>query len=737
MAERRRVEHAQQLHLRGEADLADLVEEDRAAVRHLEEPGLGAVGAGERAALVAEQLALQQALLQRRALDDHERLVAPRAARVQQLRDHLLAGARLAGDEHGRVARRHALDELQQLAELRALRRRTSCSTSGGVSPRSSRRRAPLQRLALERPLDADLELVERTRLDDVVEGTAADRLDRRVDRAVAGEHDDLAGRAALADAPGAPRGRSCRAAAGRAARRRAAARRRGVRRPRRSRPRRPRSRAARARRPAPGETPRRRRRAGRDRRCASRRRPPSSAPPRRAGSTTSNVDPAPGALVDHDVAAPAADEVQRQEEAESGAALPQAEERLEDPLLVLGRRCRSRRRSTRMRSGSPASTRQPSPCRPAAHACTALSSRLMRACCSSASSARTRRPGHDRLDVDGHAVRPRRRLDQARDRGDRLPTRRRRRRATAARATCRRKCCVMPRQRSTCSRAIAALSRDARPVRARRPRAAPRAGCPRRTSARSPAACSARARSPRPAARATRAGATRPAAPRPRAAPRCRARPRRRARRAPDRVANRRGVHLLPRDARRPACGRSQMRTWRSPDARQAERRAVRGRAHARRHVAAAAAEHLVAAVAGPLQEGIVGRDHRPLRVEHDDAVVDAVDDGLEPLALLAHLADQAGHRVGHRVELAREPRDRVAAVRRHAAARGRRRRSAAPSSRTAAAGAARRRGRRSAIAADQEQRERAAADHHPAQVAVHRRTDLAGVRCRGSGCR
>jgi glutamyl-tRNA reductase len=42
--------------------LADLVEEQRAAVGGLEEADLLAIGAGERAALVAEQLALEQGL---------------------------------------------------------------------------------------------------------------------------------------------------------------------------------------------------------------------------------------------------------------------------------------------------------------------------------------------------------------------------------------------------------------------------------------------------------------------------------------------------------------------------------------------------------------------------------------------------------------------------------------------------------------------------------------------------
>ena len=85
VAEGRRVEDAEQLDLRGLAHLPDLVEEDRAAVRDLEEARLGPVGPGERAALVAEQLALQQLLLQGGALDDDEGPAPPGAARVEQL----------------------------------------------------------------------------------------------------------------------------------------------------------------------------------------------------------------------------------------------------------------------------------------------------------------------------------------------------------------------------------------------------------------------------------------------------------------------------------------------------------------------------------------------------------------------------------------------------------------------------------------------------------------------------
>ena len=93
------------------------------------------------------------------------------------------------------------------------------------------------------------------------------------------------------------------------------------------------------------------------------------------------------------DVAAPAPHEVQRQEEPEPGAALPQAEERLEDPLLVLGRDAaavvadadaRPGRRPRRRRATAPARAGTPGP---------RSASRLISTCCSSASSARTRRP--------------------------------------------------------------------------------------------------------------------------------------------------------------------------------------------------------------------------------------------------------------------------------------------------------------------------------------------------------
>ena len=60
--------------------------------------------AGEGAALVTEQLALQELRRHRAAVDDQERLVLARAAEVDRLGRHLLAGAGLALEQDGRVA---------------------------------------------------------------------------------------------------------------------------------------------------------------------------------------------------------------------------------------------------------------------------------------------------------------------------------------------------------------------------------------------------------------------------------------------------------------------------------------------------------------------------------------------------------------------------------------------------------------------------------------------------------
>ena len=69
---------------------------------------------GERAAPVAEQLALDQGVGQRAAVDRDERTIAPRPTVMDRARDEFLAGARFAFDQYRRVVLRRLCDEWEE-----------------------------------------------------------------------------------------------------------------------------------------------------------------------------------------------------------------------------------------------------------------------------------------------------------------------------------------------------------------------------------------------------------------------------------------------------------------------------------------------------------------------------------------------------------------------------------------------------------------------------------------------
>jgi hypothetical protein len=68
------------------ADVADLVEEDGAAVDHLELADLARLGAGEGALFVAEQVGLEQGVADGVAVDLEEGLVFPAAGGLPVMR---------------------------------------------------------------------------------------------------------------------------------------------------------------------------------------------------------------------------------------------------------------------------------------------------------------------------------------------------------------------------------------------------------------------------------------------------------------------------------------------------------------------------------------------------------------------------------------------------------------------------------------------------------------------------
>src|SRR5690606_32920010 len=106
------LEHAQELDLHVARDLADLVEEQGAAVSGLEAALARAGGAGEGALLVAEELAFEDGLGDGGAVDGDEGAVCARAIFVEGAGEELLAGAALAEEEHGGLARAGLADHV-------------------------------------------------------------------------------------------------------------------------------------------------------------------------------------------------------------------------------------------------------------------------------------------------------------------------------------------------------------------------------------------------------------------------------------------------------------------------------------------------------------------------------------------------------------------------------------------------------------------------------------------------
>ena len=84
------LQHAQQVDLDLGRHVADLVEEQRALVGELDLAAAAGHRAGERAPLVAEQLALQQPLGEGAAVHHHERAEAAVALGVDEARDSSL-----------------------------------------------------------------------------------------------------------------------------------------------------------------------------------------------------------------------------------------------------------------------------------------------------------------------------------------------------------------------------------------------------------------------------------------------------------------------------------------------------------------------------------------------------------------------------------------------------------------------------------------------------------------------
>ena len=193
------LEDAEQVDLGLGGHLADLVEEQRAALRHLEPAGLLAHRAAERPLLVAEHLALDERLGQRPDVGGDERPVAAAAEVVDGPRDQLLARAALPLDQDGEVGVGDLADAGEDLADRGALadhlRELARCR-----QPRAEPAVLLTQAVVLEGPADLEPQHLQVDRLGDVVVRPQPHRLDGRLDRAVGGDHQDQGLRPAVLD---------------------------------------------------------------------------------------------------------------------------------------------------------------------------------------------------------------------------------------------------------------------------------------------------------------------------------------------------------------------------------------------------------------------------------------------------------------------------------------------------------------------------------------------------------
>ena len=157
-------------------------------MRELELAELPRDGAGEGAALVAEELALEQLARQRRAVDRDERLRAARTRGVDVARHQLLAGAALALEQDRRAARRDARGDREHALQRRGARDDAALAArrAAGVGAGA----AALARPARARMLAHQVqEIGRRERLGEEVERAELHRRDRVLDRAVRRHH--------------------------------------------------------------------------------------------------------------------------------------------------------------------------------------------------------------------------------------------------------------------------------------------------------------------------------------------------------------------------------------------------------------------------------------------------------------------------------------------------------------------------------------------------------------------
>ena len=181
------LEHGEQLRLDERIDVADLVQEDGAAMRHLEQPEF----VRERALGVAEQLGFEQLPRQTGAVQVHKRLAGARRMPVEPARHHALSRSGFPQDEHRTVGAGH-LRRLFAEAPHRgpppaALER---IDLAAPVAARLVGKLAAMRPLALQHALQQDQQRRQLDRFDQEVVRALFDGAHRELDRPLSGQDD-------------------------------------------------------------------------------------------------------------------------------------------------------------------------------------------------------------------------------------------------------------------------------------------------------------------------------------------------------------------------------------------------------------------------------------------------------------------------------------------------------------------------------------------------------------------
>ena len=186
------LEDAKHLGLRGGAHVPDLVEEDGPLVRLLEAADPQLLRAGERPPLVAEQLALEEVLVQRGAIHLHEGALRPGGSEMDERGQQLLPRAGLSRDQHRRRGGSHFPDHRQDLLHPPALGDQRAFIEGVPVLGLPIEFQLSPHPAHPQRRPDPVLKLLHIERLLDVVVRPEPQRLDRRFHGGVGGHQDHL-----------------------------------------------------------------------------------------------------------------------------------------------------------------------------------------------------------------------------------------------------------------------------------------------------------------------------------------------------------------------------------------------------------------------------------------------------------------------------------------------------------------------------------------------------------------